>query len=139
MPITQIMIVHGVEDVDLISSSSCFEDEPLQQVFLQDSSSHADCAHSCGTLHLDGPWSHGRGDSTLRFRCTDLDPPTRFDPSGFTYQSDASMITTLQSASYRDNNFGIGAGEADDWVDWDQTSDDGGDSGDNTQILVYGR
>ena len=126
--------------MNLVSESTCIDEEPLREVFLQDSDSSADCAKACSTTVVDGPWlDHSFLDSRLRFRCTDNDLPMRTDSGGFTYMSDASMITTLNNASYRDYNFGIGAGEGDDWVDWDQTAEDGGDASDNTQILVYGR
>ncbi len=64
------------------------------------------------------------------------------DQDGHTTDTDCdddAVNPTLNNGSYRDNDFGLGSGENSDWVDWDQTTGDGGDAGDTTQVLSYGR
>ena len=139
MPVDELMIVHAPSTVGLVSDTSCLGSNTLLTIFQRDSEPDSDCAWSCSVATVASPWSgQSYQTSTLGFRCSDVDA-TYYDTGGYLYRADNSFITTLNNASYRDYNFGLGSGENANWVDWDSTTADGGNGSDSTQVLVYGR
>jgi len=139
LPIDELMVMHYPSSTGFVSSTGCIGNQALLNIFQQDSQSDSDCAHSCGLATVNSPWSgQGNQASSLYFRCADTDA-SYTDPGGYWYAADNSFITTLDNGASKDSNFGLAGGENNDWVDWDQTTGDGGDDGDTTQVLLYGR
>ncbi len=141
MPMDEVMIVHYPSDVGVVTDTGCVDGDTFVSMFQTDAEYDSDCAHACSTATLASPWTgQYYQNSTLKFRCTDYEYYRNYDDGGYSWYQDQSMLTTLNNASYyRDYNFGLSAGEDNDWVDWDESTGDWGDDSDTTQVLVFGR
>ncbi len=137
--VDELMIVQNGE-VHVLTDTDCVGNQPLKDLFSRNSEDDADCAHECATVVQTGPWGGQDYQAPgLRFRCADYTEV--LDEGGYTLSSDDnSFITTLDNdTSYYDYNFGLGAGEYNNYADWDSTTSDYADRSDTTQVLLYGR
>ena len=144
MSIDEVLIMEYPSSVDLVTKTGCIGDRPLIEIFQRNSESDGNCAYACSTDYVTSPWSGQslQNSTSLRFRCMDNDGYS--SSGGYTLGTDDnSMITTLNNGSYDDYNFGLGAGygtaSSSNAVDWDKTTNDSGDDGSTTQILLLGR
>ncbi len=139
LDIDEVLITDASGTVWVQSATSCVGGDTLLTVFQRSSEYDNDCAWSCGTVTRASYWAQSMTDSTLRFRCMDNDGYTT--KHGYTMATDDnSMITTLNNGSYHDYNFGLGAGYGSSGhVDFDYSTDDYGNSGYTTQVLLFGR
>jgi hypothetical protein len=124
--------------VEVQSTTGCLMDNTFKEIFSRDSEADADCAWSCSTTTVAGPWTgQSDQDSTLRFRCRD-------DASGTTtangYVISNGFNSFMTTSTNRATSFGFGSGSGfDSTVDFDSTTEAGGDPSDSGEREIYGR
>jgi len=125
--------------VEVQSVGTCFSERTLLTMYRQNSQTGVNCAHSCATVSLAAPWSgQSFQDSTLRFRCADDDGGrTLPDPSGFLIDSDDNSFLTTMNNANNDYNFGLGAGYSSSYADFDSSTDDQGNTSDQTPRYLW--
>jgi hypothetical protein len=136
--VDEVLITDQGGTVWVQTISGCLGGTTMLDTFQQDSEDDGDCAQACSTVTTASYWAQSRTNSTLKFRCIDNDGWG--SSSGYrTANDDNSMLTTLNNASYHDYNFGLGAGYSSSMVDFDYSTDDYGNPGYTSQVLLFGR
>ena len=139
LAVDELLIVQWPGTIQVQSVSSCLPGWTMQTLFARNSSNGSNCAYACGTVSRGAAWSQSQTDSTLRFRCMDVNGGTT-TAAGYTISGDDnSFITTMQNGPYIDYNFGLGAGYVGSFVDYDASTDDYGNPSVSTQQVLYGR